>query len=221
MMSRVVSARQRRSETGITMAEPGAWAPGPGLAAELDAPARFAAAGDPCALGAPGAEGAGACPAEEASARELDADEAPGAPDAGAGLPGRGIPWDPEPAPATGPAWPDGAAGPDALAVGGAAACGAVCDPCRITRRVALVRFHRGARVEPDIPVVQWAGDAVAVNDALRQWPAFVRASVSKCEDAVVGGAKHGDVSALLERPLDHARAETRHVAQRTNRSER
>ena len=48
-------------------------------------------------------------------------------------------------------------------------------------------------RVQLDDPVVQRAGDARAVHDALRQRPALVRAAVDQREDLVVAGAEHRD----------------------------
>src|SRR5579863_5175572 len=78
--------------------------------------------------------------------------------------------------------------------------------------RLADVGALRAARFQVDYPIVQRAGDAGAVDDALAQRPAFVRTAVLQREGAVVRGAEHGDAAA---RGLDHARALARDGVER------
>ncbi len=58
-----------------------------------------------------------------------------------------------------------------------------------------------------DVPVVQRTGDAVAVDNALAQWPALVRAAIDQCEDLVVAGAEDRDFFAALDRYRPRCRA--------------
>lgn len=73
----------------------------------------------------------------------------------------------------------------------------------------ALIRGQRLAGLQVDHPIVQRAGDAAAVDDALRQRPVLVRAAVDQREHLVVLGAEDGDVALA---GLHHAGALARHV---------
>ena len=73
----------------------------------------------------------------------------------------------------------------------------------------ALVGAGGSARRQIDHPVVQRAGDAGAVDDALRQRAARVGAAVADREDFVFGCPEDGDVAV---RGLDHAGAGRRDV---------
>ena len=71
------------------------------------------------------------------------------------------------------------------------------------------------AAFELDVPAVQRAGNALAMDDALRQWATFVRALVVQCEHVVFRGAEDGDnATACL---LHDTRAELRDVFQRAD----
>src|SRR5512139_272786 len=63
--------------------------------------------------------------------------------------------------------------------------------------------------MEFDVPAVHRAGHFPAVNDALRQLPALVRAAVFQRKDFVVGGTEHRDVQLAV---AHHARAEEGYV---------
>src|SRR3546814_8251912 len=79
----------------------------------------------------------------------------------------------------------------------------------------ALVIALRFARLERDVPVVQRAGDAVAVDDALAQRAFLVRAFVDQREDMVVAGAEDGDF--LLSGNPHRAGAALGNVGQRSD----
>ena len=61
--------------------------------------------------------------------------------------------------------------------------------------RAAFVRALRLARLEAQDPVVQRAGDALAVHDALAQRAPLMRAAVLEREGLIVGGAEDGDAT--------------------------
>src|SRR5574340_984762 len=69
-----------------------------------------------------------------------------------------------------------------------------VFHPDRKLARAALVRRHGAAGIELDVPVVHRAGDPPAMDDALRQRPALVRATVLQRKYFIVRGAKHRDI---------------------------
>ena len=85
----------------------------------------------------------------------------------------------------------------------------AVLDLDRDRAHAALVGALRLAALERDHPVVQRARHRGAVHDALAERAALVRAAVVDGEDAIVGGAEHGD---LAVRRVDAARAAPRDV---------
>src|SRR5216117_1210061 len=78
--------------------------------------------------------------------------------------------------------------------------------------RAAMIGRDSAARFELDRPVVQWTGDAVAEDDALRQRPALVRTAIAQREDAVVSGAEERNVAAAIVRPMHDARAKPRNI---------
>src|SRR5438874_11980055 len=78
--------------------------------------------------------------------------------------------------------------------------------------RASLVRRHRLAARELDDEIVQRTGDALVVDDALRQWPALMRTAIVEREHLVIGGPEHRDVS---ERRSHDARAENGNIVQR------
>ena len=81
--------------------------------------------------------------------------------------------------------------------------------PVREANRIAfdatLIRFDRCAGAKVDIPVVQRACDAIAVDDALRQRPALVRAAVGQREHAIVGRAEDRAPRARVDASRDTA----------------
>ncbi len=61
--------------------------------------------------------------------------------------------------------------------------------------RAADVRRLSFAGFKVDLPVVQRAGDAFAVDQALREWSALVRAAVVEGENLIVACTKNRDVT--------------------------
>src|SRR3990167_8904286 len=58
-----------------------------------------------------------------------------------------------------------------------------------------LIRGHGFAGLQFDLPVVQRAGHALAVDDALRQRAALVRAAVVEGEDFICGSPEKRDIA--------------------------
>src|SRR5260370_19048426 len=77
--------------------------------------------------------------------------------------------------------------------------------------RAALVRGDRLPAFELDDEIMQRTGNALVVDDALRQRATLMRAAIVEREHLVILGAEHRDVA---RRGPHHARAEARNVVQ-------
>ena len=92
---------------------------------------------------------------------------------------------------------------------------GAVLAPWPDAKARSPCRGDRPARLRARSPVVQRAGHALAVDDALLKRPALVRAAVVEREDLAVAGAEDRDVAGGGAHHPRAARAECRSTRRR------
>jgi len=89
-----------------------------------------------------------------------------------------------------------------------------ILHPGRMRARTSLVRRDRRAALQLDDEIVQRTGDALVVDDALRQRSALVRTAIVEREHLVVPGPEHRDVPG---RSSHDARAKQGDIAQRSD----
>ena len=92
---------------------------------------------------------------------------------------------------------------------------GAAFNPHRVTPRAALIGGDGLAGSQAQFPAVQRAGHQIAMHQALRQWPALVRALVAQRKHLATRGAKNGNVAAGR---AHHATTQARNFFKRADR---
>ena len=85
--------------------------------------------------------------------------------------------------------------------------------------RAANIRRNGLATLQLNRPVVQWARDALAEHDTLRQRTALMRALVQQRKHHIFTVAEHGDVAALFNATFEKTRTQHRHLVQLAGKS--